>query len=275
MNAGSGKLLDSSDAVVDATAIAKKIDSIVEDGKGIKVKGGSGSASSGENSYMSPSDFTAAYASATTLTLTSIPFVPTNAQFVSVKVQPASGVAVTYTPDSNAFSYNASTGVLTVAGAAFVNTDTYVVTLLGPKKAPFDSATASDKTSLIRDVSDQYVAETLIDSTNVAAATNYYPSASGVSMDGYSSISIQGMTSGGVTTTIEATNDDASSPDWVDITKSFIDMITAVAGGASFVDVNFLLSLANKDVLNVKAIRIKSVTSDATNAVQYNIRRIY
>lgn len=273
MAAGSGKLLKSDDSVFDLTALLDSINTALA-GTGLKISGGGG-VGGGNNIWSNPQDFTAAYASATTLTLTSIPFVPTNAQFVSVKVQPASGVAVTYTPDSNAFSYNASTGVLTVAGAAFVNTDTYVVTLLGPKKAPFDSATASDKASLIRDVSDQYVAETLIDSTNVAAATNYYPSASGVSMDGFSSISIQGMTSGGVTTTIEATNDDAASPDWVDITKSFIDMITAVAGGASFVDVNFLLSLANKDVLNVKAIRIKSVTSDATNAVQYNIRRIY
>lgn len=135
----------------------------------------------------------------------------------------------------------------------------------------FDSGTSADKASLIRDISDQYVPETLIDTTNVGAATNYYPSSAGLSMDGYKNLSIQGLTSGGVTTTIEVTNDDAASPDWFDITPSIYDWVSA-AYAASYVDVNLLMFLEN---LNAKNVRIKSITSDATNAVQYNIRRIY
>lgn len=140
----------------------------------------------------------------------------------------------------------------------------------------YDSATSANKVFLIRDVSDQYVSETLIDTTNVGANTNYYPSASGVSMDGYSQISIQGMTSGGVTTTIEATNDDAASPDWVDVTAAFTNIIVnPPAIGATYVDVNFALVPSLMQSGNFKAFRIKSVTSDNTNVVQYNIRRIY
>lgn len=245
---------------------------------------GGGGAGGGNNTYSTEQgDFTAAVTNGTTNIVLSVDTVGgsaiTAANFANgvLKVWDASTEQmVKITLDD--FTWTAATKTLALANCTgvftFATGDLVSLTLIGPDKVR-DAATDTQKTSLIRDISDQYVNETLIDSTNVAAATNYYPSASGVSMDGYSSISIQGMTSGGVTTTIEATNDDASSPDWVDITKSFIDMITAVAGGASFVDVNFLLSLANKDVLNVKAIRIKSVTSDATNAVQYNIRRIY
>ncbi len=112
----------------------------------------------------------------------------------------------------------------------------------------------------------------LVDTVDVAAATNYYPSSAGLSMEGYKNLSIQGMTSGGVTTTIEVTNDTAAVPDWVDITLSAYNIVTNAVGAASFVDTNFLLDF---EALNVKAFRIKSVTSDATNAVQYCVRRNY
>lgn len=230
----------------------------------------SGSASSGDATYMSPSDFTAVYASGTTLTLTGLPFAPTTGQFMSVKRQDTTGMSVTYTPDVKAFSYNSTTGVLTVTGAAFTATDVFVVTVIGPTKS-LDTSTDAKRVSQIRDLSDQYVAEDLIDTTNVAAATNYYPSSSGVSMDGYRNLSIEALTSGGVTSTIEVTIDGASSPDWIDITSQVYDWVTG-AYAASYVDVNFLMFLEN---LNVKAVRIKSVTSDATNAVQYNIRRLF
>lgn len=229
-----------------------------------------GSASSGDATYMSPSDFTAVYASGTTLTLTGLPFAPTTGQFMSVKRQDTTGMSVTYTPDVKAFSYNSTTGVLTVTGAAFTATDVFVVTVIGPTKS-LDTSTDAKRVSQIRDLSDQYVAEDLIDTTNVAAATNYYPSSSGVSMDGYRNLSIEALTSGGVTSTIEVTIDGASSPDWIDITSQVYDWVTG-AYAASYVDVNFLMFLEN---LNVKALRIKSVTSDATNAVQYNIRRLF
>lgn len=137
----------------------------------------------------------------------------------------------------------------------------------------YDTATGTIKNSPIRDISDQYVNETLIDTTNVGAATNYYPSSSGLSMDGYKNLSIQGNISGGVTVTIEATNDDAASPDWNDITDSLYNWITGgTRYASSWVDTNFFFQIDN---CNWKNIRIKSITSDATNGVQYNVRRTY
>lgn len=93
----------------------------------------SGSASSGDNTYMSPFDFTVAYASATTLTITPpATFTPSINEYVSVKIQDTSGVSKTYTPDVNAFSLSGAT--LTVAGATFTATDVFIVTVLGPGK---------------------------------------------------------------------------------------------------------------------------------------------
>jgi hypothetical protein len=141
---------------------------------------------------------------------------------------------------------------------------------LSVRSDAYDAASQSDRSIVANPVSEQYAEETLIDLTNVAAATNYYPSTTGLPMAGFRSLSVQGNIAGGVTVTIEATNDDAASPDWHDITLAFTNLVTGAAAAASYVDTNFLLSLAD---LNVRAVRIKSVTSDATNGVQYNIRR--
>ena len=119
-------------------------------------------------------------------------------------------------------------------------------------------------------LSEQAVPEELVDTTNLTADTYYYPSEDGMSMDGYNDLSIQGVISGGVTATVEATIDDAGTPDWVDITPAGYELITNASGNASFVDTSFLLDFGN---LNVSKVRVKSVTSDATNAVQYHIRR--
>jgi hypothetical protein len=110
----------------------------------------------------------------------------------------------------------------------------------------------------------------LVDSVDIASGTAYYPSSAGLLMIGYKDITIQGMISGGVTATIEASIDGSGTPDWVDITKSGLDLITYTTANASFVDTNFLLDFTE---LNVRAIRIKSITADITNAVQYNVRQ--
>lgn len=138
----------------------------------------------------------------------------------------------------------------------------------------YDTASQSDRGNEVAPLNQQFVNETLINTTNVAAATNYYPSTAGVAMDGYKTLSIQGVTSGGVTTTVEATNDDAASPAWVDVTLAFNNLMTGATSAATQVDTSFLLSPTLGNVLNVKALRIKSVTSDATNAVLYAIRRV-
>lgn len=141
---------------------------------------------------------------------------------------------------------------------------------LRARSKAYDAVATADRVSPTVDPSDRYEEAELVDTTNVAAATNYYPSSAGLTMGGYDSIAIQGVISGGVTATIEATLDDASSPDWADITKAGLDLISGAALNASFVDTNFVLDFSG---LRVKAIRVKSVTSDASNGVQYHYKR--
>jgi hypothetical protein len=109
------------------------------------------------------------------------------------------------------------------------------------------------------------IEDELIDDTNLAAATNYYPSSTGQALGMFKHVTIQGVTSGGVTTTFEAKIDD--STDWVDITKSGYRLDDGTTLNTSFVDQTFVMDYEN---LNVRDFRIKSVTSDATNAVQYH-----
>ena len=229
-----------------------------------------GSASSGDNMYMSPADFTATYASGTTLTLTALPFTPTNAQFVSVKVQPASGLAVIYGSDSNAFSFNSTTGVLTVTGATFTNTDTYVVTLTGPKKQPFDTASSAYKTSLIRDVSDQYVPTVLQPSAALAAATYYYY----LYMDGFSHAAFNVDIGANTTVTYEMTFDDPSgSPTYYDrtVTGYWANATAQGIGATSFTATHSMWF----DDVNCRAVRVKVVVASGTPTTYITAKQVY
>jgi|ETNvirnome_6_100_1030635.scaffolds.fasta_scaffold10614_3 hypothetical protein len=217
-------------------------------------------------------DFTTAYTSGTTLTLSSLPsditaFVADDIATV-VQIATDGSVTATYTRDDSIMTMSGD--VLTVSSATFAASDTFVVytNVARPSAGQsFTTATSSDRVEEIDPVSEHYAEEELIDDTNVAAATNYYPSSDGKVLGAMNLVSIQGMISGGVTTTVEATWDDAASPDWVDVTPAGYDLLTNVTGGASFVDTNFALDF---DQLNAKKIRIKSVTADGTNAVQYH-----
>jgi len=172
-----------------------------------------------------------------------------------------------------------SDGIITMALARSSQTgsvgnddaQTVVSNLYGEQVvAGYDWSTQSNSVTESNPLSEQYVEEELIDTTNVTAATNYYPSSAGLTLGGYKDFCVQGVISGGVTATIEVTLDDAASPDWLDITKAGFEMVTNTTNNTSFVDTSFVLDFDN---LNVKAVRVKSVTSDATNGVQYHIRR--
>ena len=88
-------------------------------------------------------------------------------------------------------------------------------------------------------------------------------------MGGYKDLSIHGMISGGVTATIEATC--GSDPaDFLDISKAGYELTTNTTGNGSFEDTNFIWDFEN---LNVQRVRVVVNNSDATNAVQLNVRR--
>lgn len=112
---------------------------------------------------------------------------------------------------------------------------------------------------------ENYLEAELVDDTDVSAATNYYPSSTGQAMGKYNNVCIHGVTTGGVTFTVEAKIDD--STDWVDITQAGYRMDDNTSGNASLIDQTFMIAFRD---LYVREVRIKSVTADATNGVQYH-----
>lgn len=123
----------------------------------------------------------------------------------------------------------------------------------------------SDRSEEIDPLDEHYVEEELVDDTNLGAATVYYPSSTGRAMGNFNNVSIHYALTGGVTFTLEAKIDD--STDWVDITPAGYDLSTNASGNASYVDLSGIVDWGG---LHVRTIRVKSVTSDATNGVQYH-----
>lgn len=105
----------------------------------------------------------------------------------------------------------------------------------------------------------------LVDTTNLAADTYYYPSSSGTDMKKVLDYVGQITTSGGVTVTVEASEDDTGTNNFVDITESVTSMKLGTHSAASYVDQTDILSLHN---INVRRLRWKVVTSDNTNTVK-------
>lgn len=312
-------------------------------------------------------DFTTAYASATTLTCSSL---PTNVSALKagdiitiVQVGTGGGVTNTYSRDDITLSASGTDPTtLTVAGAAFINSDTFIVytnierindkvnteqlggndinvnggvkdtgtqtTTLATDDpavtalekiddwdATHDSAigndgavvmaqardgqlsavaeddatrlvtnlygelvnaghtwaTSSDRSEEVDPVSQQYVNESLVDTTNVTAATHYYPSSTGSVMDGYADLSVTGKFidgDGTLTLTLEVSNDDDSAnADWNAI-KFFDDdsAVAALVASLTVTNGTLLLTATSKE-LNYRRYRWKVVASGATNTV--------
>ncbi len=227
-----------------------------------------GGGGGGDATYRSPEDFTVAYTSAETITLSGLPYTPTTVQFVSVKVQVSADKAVTYSPTGSAFSYAA--GVLTVAGATFAATDEYVVTVIGPDKA-YTAVTTSNRNTETDPLSAQHTPVCLVDTTNISAATHYYPSATGGTMDGYKDISATGKfidADGTLTLTLEVSNDeDAATADFNAIKFHDDDSLVDAEVASLTVTNGTLLITASKANLNYRRYRWVVVASGATNTV--------
>ena len=115
---------------------------------------------------------------------------------------------------------------------------------------------------LVKESSQQTVS--LVNSTNLSAATNYYPSSSGQDLIGFKSVNVLMACSGGVTTTIEA----GDGTTWVDITKTGVSL-NAGTTATSYADTTDILQF--KD-LNLRYFRVKSITADGSNSVKYVLR---
>jgi len=248
------------------------------DETGAIIKGG-GSSISAE--YISPMDFTATYTSASTITLSGVPFtISTGMQVVYIKIRNTStNVSTTYVNGSAGYGFGHSSGVVTaylngVAASIFTANDSYEVGVNGPKKS-YDSSL--DVSKVVNQSPDRlsYVADSLLDTTNIAAADNYYPSATGMSMDGYKDMSVTGKfidADGTMTMTVEATNDeDTTNADWVQVYGYDAKNNTTVNSWAVTNDT--LTFAACFDNFNFSNFRVKMVNGGATNTGIIKIRR--
>lgn len=101
----------------------------------------------------------------------------------------------------------------------------------------------------------------LVNGTNLDAATNYYPSGSGYDMVGTKDLSLLMACSGGVTVTVEA----GDGTTWVDVTKAGYSLNTNLRDAASFIDKTDIVNFID---LGQRYFRVKSVTADASNSVK-------
>lgn len=229
--------------------------------------------------FKSPTDFNAVYTSNVTITLSALPFTITDSsQLVYIKVIPLTGDAQVLVNGSGSATMKVASNVITVSGAGtpFTSGDVYEVGINAQDKA-FDLSTNSQMASVLNPDSEKYVQDSLLDTTNVAAATNYYPSATGMSMDGFKDLSLTGKfidANGTITLTIEATNDeDTTNADWKDITTSFIDSNTGILTVAVTITNGTLIFALEKSNFNFSYFRVKMINGGATNTCIIKARR--
>lgn len=123
----------------------------------------------------------------------------------------------------------------------------------------------------------RYQIDEVYDGTNLAAGTNYYPSSTGASMDGYKNMSLTGKlidADNTTTITVEATNDeDATNADWIQVygydtkNNSTVNSIAAASTTTTFA-IDF-------DNFNYNYFRVKIVTGDSTNTIIVKQRRVW
>jgi hypothetical protein len=107
------------------------------------------------------------------------------------------------------------------------------------------------------------------DTTNVTAATHYYPAATGSDISGYEHMSLSGKlidADGTLTLTVEATNDeDTTNADWIQV-YGYDDKNNVTVN--SWTVTNGTLTYAiSFNVANYQHWRVKLVASGATNTV--------
>lgn len=235
--------------------------------------GGGGSGGGLSTYYAKPSgtnaDATSAYASATTLTVTGLPYTFTAFDIVSIDQYNSSNVfQSSFKPKTDTITVSGTT--ITVAGAAFSSGDQFVVTFALPPKT-IDEANDAQDTQSINPLWSRYSSYTLADVTNETNATNNRY----IDMVGYDGLVIQYEKTGGtdsVTLTVEATAQDdgtaAASCTYQDITQYGMGISTASATSASYT-ADAIINLS--DGYPYRYIKVKTVSAGGNNNADYAI----
>ena len=238
--------------------------------------------------YRSPTDFAVTYLGATTLTVAGAPFAVDDAvcRVTSIMYKKVDGLFYGLWNSRGGVSIACSSGTITVTGAGatpFLATDIlYDVNIVAQKKA-YDATTDTTKVTVQNPGNINYVVDSVVSVVNQAASTVNYPSDSGMSMDGYSDLTVNAylIDANSVTSVvIQATNDPAlTNTSWVDVTKLFSD---DNAGINSSIGTGFTVSSSagkgfalSKSNFNYTYFRFAVTTADATNSIYIWTRRKY
>jgi hypothetical protein len=222
-------------------------------------------------------DFTATINNGTkTITIAGLPFTleAINVVSGSIKKIAVTTNVVTDIPLTNVV---VAAGVVTLADTDnFVTGDIVLVYLVGPKKG-YDLALDLIKTQEQSPLNQQYIEESIVDTTNVATGT-YYPAATGMPFGAYKNLSITGklIDGAGETTTLtwEITNDeDTATTDWVGVYGYNSVLDTTVQSVAATNETK--LFAVDFDNFNYRHIRFLITATAATNTVILKCRRQY
>ena len=117
----------------------------------------------------------------------------------------------------------------------------------------------------------------LFDGTNVAAATNYYPSSLWMSMDWYKLLSFSGKmidADGTMTLTVEATNDDdTTNADRIQV-YGYDDLNNTTTNSRAVTNWTLTYSISFNN-MNYQYFRVKMVNNGATKTFILKLRQVY
>ena len=228
--------------------------------------------------YRSPTDFAVVYTSNVTLTVTGASFTvdDTVCRVTSIMYKKVDGLFYGLYNGRGGVSIACVSGVITVSGAGtpFTNTDIlYDVNIVAAKKA-YDPTTDTNKITNQNPDSLQYVLDSIVNTTNVATGT-YYPSSTGLSMDGYKDLSMTGELIDGAghttTLTLEATNDPTATL-WTTLLYGYDTKNNIMVNSISATNATVLFAV-DFDAMNYSFVRWLITTSDPSNTVIIYSRR--
>lgn len=246
---------------------------------------------SNAHSYMpathwSPANGSVTYLGTNSLTCTGWAFTvdSTTCAIRSIGVTTVANVMTLYENGVGGYSIYSSANIIYIlkdgiAYAAFAATDlSYKVAIAYEVKA-YDQTVDTNKINEQSPLNAQYVEDSILDAVNTAAGTNYYPSSTGMKMDGYKDMTLTGYIIQGDavtdTITVEVTNDEdtTDATAWVQIfgySPRLNALVNSVTTGGVAGTYPFALDFDNISFANY---RIKVVTGDSTNTITIKMRR--
>lgn len=237
--------------------------------------------------HWSPANGSVTYLGANSLTCTGWPFTvdSTTCAIRSIGVTSSANIMTLYENGVGGVSIYSTANIIYilkdgVAYNVFAVTDLSYKVAIAYEVKGYDGTTDTTKVTEQAPLNSQYVEDSILDAVNVAAsAAGYYPSSTGMKMDGFRDMSLTGYIIQGdaITDTIEVqvTNDEDTSDAtaWITVygfSPRTNAMVNIVSTGGAAGTYPFTLDFDNFNFANV---RIKLVTGDSTNTVVIKMRR--